>query len=104
MSRSEQDASAGLDGSDDALIAELERLVGEDRSYWPNGPTTDDYRRNAEAMGLKVQPICDSGGSYGAYYTVIAVYNVEYIFGAKPLCLVFEDFSKSVEAVWVMRP
>lgn len=66
--------------------------------------SADDYRRKAEEMGLKVQPVVDSGNSTGAYYTVLAVYDggVERIFGATPLALIFEDYSRAAIAVWLM--
>jgi hypothetical protein len=83
----------------------LERRVAADPRYWPNGPSAEDYARNAEELGHKVQPICDSAGSFGAYYTVFAVYEAgSTVLGREPLCLIFEDFSQAAESVWVVSP
>ena len=87
-----------------ALVYTLEGAVDHEcRQPYHEGPVTETYVRHAEAMGLKTQTVCDSGGSTGAYYTVTAVYEGdERIHGRKPLCLIFEDFSRSVPSTWLM--
>lgn len=89
----------------DIQVEVLERRVAADPRYWPNGPDANDYARNAEELGHHVQHVCDSSGSMGAYYTVLAIYEQgSRVLGAQPLCVVFEDFSQSVPAVWVTQP
>lgn len=87
-----------------ALVHTLEgAVIHECLQPYHEGPVTETYVRHAEAMGLTVQEVCGSGDSTGAYYTVTAIYDgEERIFGRKPLCLVFEDFSRSVPSTWLM--
>ncbi len=87
-----------------AVIAELEARVQRDTSYFPNSASASDYARHAEAMGLTTQQICDYHGSTGAYYEVWALYASENIFGAQPVALIFEDFSRSINVTYLMTP
>jgi hypothetical protein len=88
-----------------STIAELERRVDDEwRAHagdYPNSPDAATFARHAEAMGLHAQLVCDSSTSTGAYYTVYAIYDTDNIFGAEPLCLILEDFSKSVDITWL---
>lgn len=97
-------------GSNTSVIAPLDQLEAavdaewqDHRGCWPNPPDAACFARHAEALGLNVQPICDGDHSTGTYYTVIAIYAPGVIFARKPLGLIFEDFSKSIDVTWVAR-
>lgn len=88
----------------DPRLRELQQQANEFAGREQTECAARDYRKLAEEMGFKVQTIVDSANSTGAYYEVLALYEPEEerIFGAKPVALIFEDYSRAAIAVWVM--
>ncbi len=90
------------------ILQELEARVRDDRSFYPNSPALTDYLSHAEDI-LVAQVICTSSQSTGAYYEVAALYDPAIDeapggrFGATPLGLLFEDYSRSELRTWLVE-
>ena len=85
-------------------LGQLRELV-EKKLRTKRGPkarrlNAHDYARLWESLGHSAQLVCDTGDSWGMYYTVYALYEADPIFATQPLALIFSDFSKTAEVTW----